>query len=106
MHKGFWFASAVVAMSLCSSANIAASERGAHIGWQVRQPVRLMVSAVLRKNGTTDVIKPVHGIVTAETNESAVAIFVKTASAQYSGYTLIATLASPVPAAGRCENSI
>lgn len=83
-----------------------AGERGAHIGWHVRQPARFIVSGVLRQDGTKDVIKPIHAIVTADDENAAIAMFTGTARKQYPGYTLIATLASPVPAAGTCENSI
>ena len=106
MIKAFLFAAPIFAMSVFGPANAAPIERGAHIGWHVHQPTRFIVSAALQKHGTTDVIKPIHVIVTAETDESAVALFAKTAAAQYSGYTLMATLASPVPATGTCENSI
>lgn len=83
-----------------------AGERGAHIGWHVRQPARFIVSGVLRRDGASDVIKPIHGIVTAADQNAAVEIFSGTARKQYPGYTLIATLASPVPPSGTCENSI
>lgn len=106
MTKALVFAVTISAMIVCNASSAAPNERGTHSGWNVHQPTRFMVSGVLRKNGTTDVIKPIHGIVVAETNEAAVATFAKTAVAQYSGYTLIATLASPVPVVGTCENSI
>ncbi|REE07243.1 hypothetical protein B0G71_7727 [Paraburkholderia sp. BL27I4N3] len=96
----------VSALSLQGAAAASAGERGAHIGWHVRQPARFIVSGVLRQDGTTDVIKPIHAIVAADDGEAAVAMFSGTARKQYPGYTLIATLASPVPAAGTCENSI
>lgn len=89
--------------------NVASADkyvRGAHIGWTVHQPTRFMVTGVLRQDGSSNVIKPIHGIVTAGTSDAAVSAFSTTARQQYPGYTLIATLASPVPAAGACENSI
>jgi hypothetical protein len=75
-------------------------------GWHVRQPARFIVSGVLRKDGTTDVIKPIHAILVADDTETAVRKFKSTATGSYPGYTLIATLASPVPAAGTCESAI
>ncbi|HDR9474411.1 hypothetical protein [Burkholderia multivorans] len=80
--------------------------RATRIGWHVRQPVRFMVSGVLRKNGTQDTIKPIHAIVEASDSDSAVREFVRSAQKQYPGYSLIATLASRVPAVGTCENVI
>ncbi|MEX3960133.1 hypothetical protein [Trinickia sp. EG282A] len=80
--------------------------RAARIGWHVRQPTRFMVSGVLRKNGTTDVIKPIQAIIAADNDDTAIKMFAKTAERDYPAYALIATLASPVPAAGKCENSI
>jgi len=88
------------------AAPASAGERGAHIGWHVRQPARFIVSGVLRQDGSKDVIKPIHAVVTADDENAAIAMFSDTARKQYLGYTLIATLASPVPAAGTCENSI
>jgi hypothetical protein len=80
--------------------------RSTRIGWHVRQPTRFMVTGVLRKNGTTDVIKPIQAIVVADDGDAAVRTFTKSAVKNYPDYALIATLASPVPAAGTCENSI
>ena len=80
--------------------------RAARIGWHVQQPTRFMVSGVLRKNGTTDVIKPIQAIIAADNDGSAIKMFAATAQHDYPAYSLIATLASPVPAAGKCENSI
>lgn len=76
------------------------------VGWHVHQPARFMVSGVLRKNGTTDVIKPIQAIVSAADSDSAMRQFSKTVQRQYPGYSLIATLASAVPAAGTCESAI
>ncbi|MFM0149973.1 hypothetical protein [Paraburkholderia sp. RL18-085-BIA-A] len=104
--KALIVASFVSVVSLQGAAPASAGERGAHIGWHVRQPARFIVSGVLRQDGTTDVIKPIHAIVAADDGDAAVAMFSGTARKQYPGYTLIATLASPVPAAGTCENSI
>lgn len=75
-------------------------------GWHVHQSPRYVVSGVLRKNGATDVIKPVHAIVAADTKDLAVRQFEQSIQRQYPGYALIATLASPIPLAGTCENSI
>lgn len=83
-----------------------ARDRDARVGWNVHQPIRFIVSGVLRRDGTTDVIKPIHSVVTADDSETAVASFSRTAREQYPGYTLIATLASPIPAVGICESSI
>lgn len=80
--------------------------RAASIGWHVQQPTRFMVSGVLKKSGTTDTIKPIHAVIVADTDAAALQQFSKTAQHDYPGYSLIATLASPVPATGRCENSI
>ncbi|SDR62964.1 hypothetical protein [Paraburkholderia tuberum] len=104
--KALMPALAIAVTGLAASAPGVATERGAHIGWTVHQPTRFIVSGVLRQDGTSDVIKPVHGIVTADDSEAAVSAFSQTTRRQYPGYTLIATLASPVPAAGTCENSI
>ncbi|BCF95389.1 hypothetical protein [Paraburkholderia largidicola] len=93
-----------LALSIASAA--CAYDRGAHAGWQVHQPARFIVSGVLRKDGTADVIKPIHAIETADTADAAVAAFSRSAGRQYPGYTLIGTLASPVPPAGTCESSI
>lgn len=81
-------------------------DRSTRIGWHVRQPTRFMVSGVLRKNGSTDVIKPIQSILTADDGSTALQIFIKSAQTQYPGYVLIATLFSPVPTAGTCENAI
>lgn len=80
--------------------------RDARGGWHVHQSPRYVVSGVLRKNGTTDVIKPVHSIIKAGTEDSAVRQFEQSIQRQYPGYGLIATLASPIPLTGTCENSI
>lgn len=80
--------------------------RTARIGWHVRQVPRFMVSGVLRKNGTTDVIKPIQAIVVADDGETAVRAFAKSAERDYPDFALIATLKSPIPVAGTCENSI
>ncbi|MFM0572598.1 hypothetical protein PQQ88_30270 [Paraburkholderia caledonica] len=104
--KALIAASFVAVVTVHGAAPASAGERGAHIGWHVRQPARFIVSGVLRQDGTTDVIKPIHAIVAADDENAAVAIFSGTARKQYPGYTLIATLASKVPAAGTCENSI
>ncbi|MDN7570581.1 MULTISPECIES: hypothetical protein [Burkholderia] len=80
--------------------------RSIRIGWHVRQPTRFMVSGVLRKNGSTDVIKPIQAILTADDGGAALQTFIKSAQTQYPGYALIATLVSPVPIAGTCENAI
>ena len=61
---------------------------------------------MLKKDGTTDTIKPIQAIVVAETGDTAVQQFTKTAQHDYPGYSLIATMTSPVPNAGRCESSI
>lgn len=88
------------------SALAATAARGSHIGWKVRQPVRFMVSGVLKKNGTPDTIKLVHEIDVADSDEAAVAALTKNVGVQYTGFTLISVLASPVPAVGACENNI
>ncbi|MGY2488171.1 hypothetical protein [Cupriavidus sp. CP313] len=74
--------------------------------WQVTQPTRFMVAGVLRKDGTMDVIKPVHAIVEADSQAEAISQLTESAQRKYPGYTLISTLASPVPLAGKCEISI
>lgn len=74
-------------------------------GWMVRQPTRFFVSGVLRKDGTVDVIKPVHAVEEANTAEAAEQLFSRDVQQQFTGYTLIATTVSPVPVAGVCEIS-
>jgi hypothetical protein len=85
---------------------LAVASSMAFAGWHVHQPTRFIVSGVLKKDGTTDTIRPIHAIVVAETGDTAVQQFSQTARRDYPGYSLIATLASPVPEAGRCESSI
>ncbi|HGO6074578.1 TPA: hypothetical protein ACK3Q6_004429 [Burkholderia cepacia] len=75
-------------------------------GWHVRQSPRYMVSGVLRKNGSTDVIKPVQAIIDSDTKDAAVRQFEQSIERQYPGYALISTLAAPIPTTGTCENSI
>lgn len=98
--------SVIAVVGLEGAIPASAGERGAHIGWHVRQPARFIVSGVLRQDGTNDVIKPIHAIVTADNENAAIAMFSGTTRKRYPGYTLISTLASPVPATGTCENSI
>lgn len=83
-----------------------ADSRGEHIGWQVHQPPRFIVSGVLKQNGTQDVIKLIHQIATANDGQQAVTTFANEAKQKYPGYTLISVLATPVPAVGTCENNI
>ncbi|WP_322075486.1 hypothetical protein [Burkholderia cenocepacia] len=64
------------------------------------------MSGVLRKNGSNDVIKPVHSIIEAVASDAAVRDFERSAARQYPGYTLLATVVSRVPKAGTCESSI
>ncbi|OUL87672.1 hypothetical protein CA602_13115 [Paraburkholderia hospita] len=98
---------ATLVAAASSGAFAAASDsRSTRIGWHVHQPVRFMVSGVLRKNGTTDVIKPIQGVIAADDGDAAVRSFPRNAQKQYPGYSLIATLASPVFQAGTCENTI
>jgi len=104
--KSFLLAAILATFTLYNSGSAVAGARGEHIGWQVRQPSRFIVSGVLRQDGTTDVIKPIHSIVTAADSKGAVTAFTDTARRDYPRYTLIATLASPVPAVGTCENNI
>ncbi|WP_236597771.1 hypothetical protein [Paraburkholderia kirstenboschensis] len=104
--KGLIVGSFIAVIGLQGAAPASSKERGARIGWHVRQPARFIVSGVLRQDGAKDVIKPIHAIVTADDENADIAMFSGTARKQYPGYTLIATLASPVPAAGTCENSI
>ncbi|WP_321935399.1 hypothetical protein [Paraburkholderia sp. J8-2] len=108
MRTGFI---AVFAATLIAAASMPAfagsfDVRSARVGWQVHQPERFMVSGVLRKNGAADVIKPIQAIVVAGDSDAAVKDFARTAQKQYPGYSLIATLASPVPNVGTCVNSI
>jgi hypothetical protein len=107
-HAGFKALLAVTLFAAVSSVVLAegSGNRGERTGWHVHQPTRFMVSGVLRKNGTTDVIKPIQAIIAADTDDSAIRMFEKTARHDYPAYSLIATLASPVPAAGNCENAI
>lgn len=81
-------------------------ERAARLGWSVREPTRFLVSGVLQREGSSDVIKPIHSIITAEDSQAAISFLARTAKQQYPGYRLLATLASPVPAIGTCENDI
>lgn len=108
MQTGFKTLLAATLFAAVSSAAIAggSDSRAVRIGWHVQQPTRFMVSGVLRKNGTTDVILPIQAIITADDDDTAIKMFAKTAQHDYPAYSLIATLASPVPAAGKCENSI
>lgn len=75
-------------------------------GWHVHEPTRFVVSGVLRKNGSTDVIKPIHSIIEAPASDVAQQEFERSAMRQYPGYTLLATVVSRVPKAGTCESSI
>lgn len=109
MRTGLKTLVAATLFAAVSSAAIAegsSDSRAVRIGWHVQQPTRFMVSGVLRKNGTTDVILPIQAIITADDDDTAIKMFAKTAQHDYPAYSLIATLASPVPAAGKCENSI
>lgn len=108
MRTGFKALVAAALFAAVSSAAIAdgSDSRAVRIGWHVQQPTRFMVSGVLRKNGTTDVILPIQAIITADDDNTAIKMFAKTAQHDYPAYSLIATLASPVPAAGKCESSI
>lgn len=83
-----------------------ASDRGVHAGWTVRQPTRFMVSGVLQRTGSPDVIKPVHSIITADDGDVAIARFARTVQQEYPEYRLVSTLASPVPEVGTCESNI
>lgn len=75
--------------------------------WEVLQPIRFMVSGVLRKNGTPNVdIKPIQAIFVAKDAGTAVKMLSTFAGNAYPGYELIATLASRVPASAACANSI
>jgi hypothetical protein len=103
--RTFVTAALLAALSSAALADRSAG-RAVHLGWHVSQPVRFMVSGVLRKNGTTDVIKPIQAIIAAESDDTAIRMFAKTAEHDYPAYSLIATLAAPVPAAGKCENAI
>ncbi|ALS68371.2 hypothetical protein [Pandoraea apista] len=96
----------ILLAAILSSQGYASAAPGGRAGWHVNQPTRFMVSAVMRKDGSTDVIKPVHGIIAATDEDEAVATFSRTAKQTYPGYTIISTLASPVPLAGFCENNI
>lgn len=78
MIKALLVAAAVSVASLCTAVSAAPNLRGLQIGWKVHQPTRFIVSGVLRQDGTTDVIKPIHAIVTADNNSAAVASFART----------------------------
>ncbi|WP_432263581.1 hypothetical protein [Cupriavidus sp. TMH.W2] len=54
-------------------------------------------------DGSREVIKPIHAIVTADSEDEAVSQLAQSAKRQYPGYTLISTLTSPVPVTGKCE---
>lgn len=103
-YRTFLIGSAI-ALSAAAHAN-EYSDRGTAIGWRVNQPTRFMVSGVLRQDGTPGVIKPIHSIITASTRDDAVAQFSEAARREYPGYSLISTLASPVPLIGTCEINI
>ncbi|MGF6440698.1 hypothetical protein [Paraburkholderia youngii] len=75
-------------------------------GWVVRQPTRWIVSGVLQANTAHNVIKPIHTILVEPTEDAALAAFAKLARHDYPDFTLIGSLATRVPDAGRCENSI
>ena len=99
---------AAIAIALAPAAALAGGPSGPvrHAGWEVRQPTRWVVSGVLQKNDAHSVIKPVHAILVDDTEDAALADFARQARHDYPEYTLIGTLATRVPDAGRCENSI
>ncbi|MBR8426159.1 MULTISPECIES: hypothetical protein [Burkholderia cepacia complex] len=80
--------------------------RGPQIGWQVKQPIRFVVSGILRKDGSTDVVRPVHAIFEAQTDKDAVRQFEDEIGRRFRGYTLVGVLVDPIPPVGRCENGI
>ena len=81
-------------------------ERESRPGWHVAQPSRFFVSGVLRKNGTTNVIKVTHGIYVAESADVALRQFMREAQENFDGYSVLTTLVSAVPRSGRCERVI
>ncbi|MCY1554939.1 hypothetical protein D9M68_915530 [compost metagenome] len=80
--------------------------RSESIGWSIRQPTRFVVSGVLQKNGEQSIIKPVHAIEIAESEDMAVRKFADSLAREFKGYTLISTLATRIPAVGVCETNI
>lgn len=98
------FAALAVGIALASPAR---SESGRQ-HWQVQQPTRFIVTGVMRKDVTTDEIKlkPVHGIITADTQAEAERIFSQDAKHDYPGYTLIEMFSTLVPVVGTCNTSI
>ncbi|WP_342051334.1 MULTISPECIES: hypothetical protein [unclassified Cupriavidus] len=106
MHLKGRLATIATALVLATTPALAGGYTNQQIGWQVTQPARFMVTGVLRLDGTNDTIKPIHAIIAAASEAEALSKLIASAKRQYPGYTLISTLASPVPAAGKCEISI
>lgn len=77
---------------------------GPLINWQAKQPTRFMVSGILRKEGSADAIRPVHGLFDAQTDREAARLFQDEIGQRFKGYVLVAVLVDPVPPDGRCEN--
>lgn len=94
------------AFALVATSAFAGEYTRQQVGWQVTQPARFMVTGVLHLDGTNDTIKPIHAIIAAASEAEALSKLVESAKRQYPGYTLISTLASPVPNAGKCEIGI
>lgn len=109
MERGMrkWLVCAGVAAMVAGGLGVGHAEgltrRGGDLGWQVKQPKRFFVSGVLRKDGTTDTIKLLHGTYTADSGDAALQLFIDEAKRQYVGYTLISQLATEVPKVGECE---
>jgi len=57
---------------------------------------RFVVSAVLRRDGQSDVIKLVQSVERAESADAAVGAITRKALAQYPGYSVLSTLVSPL----------
>ncbi|KAA0178817.1 hypothetical protein FX016_23075 [Cupriavidus gilardii] len=93
-------------LAVAAPAHADGPARAGELGWKVRQPTRFVVSAVLVKNDNHEVIKPVHGIVTAGNESDALVIYMKRVTAAYAGYSLVSTLASRVPEVGECVAGI
>lgn len=108
MIKALLLVATVSTLSVCAGASPSSNGRGANLGWKVHQPTRFMVSGILRKDGTGDeqILDLYHVIVEAPTEKVAVDTYVQSALASHPGYKLVGTLATPVPAAGSCENNI
>ncbi|TDF55102.1 hypothetical protein [Cupriavidus sp. L7L] len=66
--------------------------------WPAANDGRFVVSAVLRKEGESGVIKLVQSFVLAATSDAALTVFTKQAGKAYPGYSVIDTIITALPA--------